>query len=121
MRRLPRHCHYFVLQKDLPQADRAALKSHPQITCFESELQNFTDTAALIENMDLVITVDTSPAHLSGALGKPTWLLLPFVPDWRWLLEREDTPWYPSMHLCRQTARGDWDSAFAHLLARAGL
>ena len=119
MRRLPSHCHYVVLQKDLRPADRAALNGHPQLACFESELQNFSDTAALIENLDMVITVDTSLVHLSGALGKPTWLLLPFVPDWRWLLERQDSPWYPNVRLCRQTTRGDWDGAFAHLLAHA--
>lgn len=118
---LPGNCDYYVLQTNLPQQDRAALEGHPELSWFESELKTFADTAALIENMDMVISVDTSPAHLSGALGKPTWLLLPFVPDWRWLLQREDTPWYPSVHLCRQTSRGDWASAFAHLRMHAGI
>ena len=63
-----------------------------------------------MECLDLVISVDTSVAHLAGALGKPTWVLLPFVPDWRWQLEREDSPWYPTMKLYRQPKRGDWDS-----------
>jgi tetratricopeptide (TPR) repeat protein len=66
------------------------------------------ETAALIENLDLVISVDTSVAHLAGALGKPVWLLLPFVPDWRWLLDRSDSPWYPTMRLFRQSCERDW-------------
>ncbi|NBP40358.1 MAG: hypothetical protein EBV34_18355 [Betaproteobacteria bacterium] len=63
-----------------------------------------------MECLDLVISVDTSVSHLAGAMGKPTWVLLPFVPDWRWQLEREDSPWYPTMKLYRQPKRGDWDS-----------
>ena len=72
------------------------------------ELGDFADTAALISQLDLVISVDTSVAHLAGALGKPTWLLLPFSPDWRWLMRREDTPWYPTVKLFRQEKLGDW-------------
>jgi tetratricopeptide (TPR) repeat protein len=75
---------------------------------FTSELSDFASTAALIENLDLVVTVDTAVAHLSGAVGKPTWVLLPFVSDWRWLIDREDSPWYPTMRLFRQQAMGDW-------------
>jgi Flp pilus assembly protein TadD len=73
-----------------------------------AELQDFADTAAMIANLDLVISVDTSVAHLAGAMGKPVWLLIPFTPDWRWLLNRDDTPWYPTMRLFRQTRPGDW-------------
>lgn len=73
-----------------------------------AELQDFADTAALIANLDLVISVDTSVAHLAGAMGKPVWLLIQFTPDWRWLLNREDTPWYPTMRLFRQKRPGDW-------------
>jgi hypothetical protein len=72
------------------------------------ELKDFSETAALIANLDLVLTVDTSVAHLAGALGKPVWVMLPFAPDWRWLLGREDSPWYPTMRLFRQQARKDW-------------
>lgn len=71
---------------------------------------DFADTAAAIRALDLVITVDTSVAHLAGALGKPVWILLPFVPDWRWMLNRSDSPWYPSARLFRQPKRGDWGS-----------
>jgi len=72
------------------------------------ELDDFTDTAGLIANLDLVISVDTSVAHLVGAMGKPVWVLLPFVPDWRWMLSRSDSPWYPTMRLFRQNRRNDW-------------
>ena len=74
------------------------------------------DTAAIMKNLDLIITVDTAPAHLAGALGVPVWVALPFAPDWRWLLEREDSPWYPTMRLFRQKKPGDWDEVFARLM-----
>ena len=75
---------------------------------FTAELTDFADTAALVMNLDLVISVDTAVAHLAGALGRPVWTLLPRIPDWRWLLDREDTPWYPTMRLFRQTTPGAW-------------
>jgi ADP-heptose:LPS heptosyltransferase len=80
-------------------------------TDYTEEISDFSDTAAFIENLDLIISVDAVVAHLAGALGKPVWLLLPFVPDWRWMLQREDTPWYPTMRLFRQPSRGEWQLA----------
>jgi len=75
-------------------------------------LHNFADTAAVVMNLDLVITVDTAVAHLAGALGKQVWILLPFCPDWRWMLNRDDSPWYPTMRLFRQLKPGDWKGVF---------
>ena len=72
--------------------------------------RDFADTAAVIAALDLVISVDTSVAHLAATMGKPTWILLPFRPDWRWQLDRDDSPWYPSVRLFRQTEPGDWDN-----------
>ena len=85
------------------------------IDCSE-DLNDFTDTAALIENLDLVISVDTAVAHLAGAIGNPVWTLLPFAPDWRWMLNREDSPWYPTMRLFRQPSPRDWESVIDSIL-----
>lgn len=82
----------------------------PEIMDLSGIIRNFADTAALVEHLDLVISVDTSVAHLAGAMGKPTWVLLSAVADWRWLLDREDSPWYPTMRLFRQKKLGDWGS-----------
>ncbi len=76
------------------------------------EFEDFTDTAAAIENMDMVVSVDTAVLHLAGAMGKPVWALLPFAPDWRWMLKRQDTPWYPTMRLFRQKSPGCWPDVF---------
>lgn len=107
----------FSLQKELRAEDRKALRDIPALRHFGDELHDFADTAALVECLDLVITVDTSVAHLAGALGKPAWILLPFAPDWRWLLEREDSPWYPRARLFRQPAMGDWASVIERVAA----
>ena len=72
------------------------------------DITDFYDLAALMMNMDLIITVDTAPAHLAGALGKPTWMLTPANPDWRWLLNRNDSPWYPTLRLFRKPKLGSW-------------
>jgi tetratricopeptide (TPR) repeat protein/ADP-heptose:LPS heptosyltransferase len=87
-----------------------------ELTDWTADLNDFADTAALIANLDLVISVDTAVAHLAGALGKPVWVLLPFVPDWRWMLSRADSPWYPTMRLFRQDRIGDWASPIARLV-----
>jgi tetratricopeptide (TPR) repeat protein len=89
----------------------------PYLSYHSPYLSDFAETAAVIANLDLVITVDTAVAHLAGALGAPVWLLLPLVPDWRWLLERDDSPWYPTMRLFRQTRRDDWPEVITRVRA----
>jgi tetratricopeptide (TPR) repeat protein len=98
------------LQKEVRDSDLAALESGAPILHFGAELADFRDTAALVSEMDLVISVDTAAAHLAGAMGKPVWLLLPFSPDWRWLLDRDTSPWYPGLRILRQPRVGDWDA-----------
>ena len=95
------------------QKGRAALQAEKtmrdlNIHNLGDALGDFSDTAALIENLDLTISVDTSVAHLAGAMGKPVWVILPYVPDWRWMLDRDDSPWYPTMRLFRQPQQGNW-------------
>jgi ADP-heptose:LPS heptosyltransferase len=80
------------------------------VATHSDELNDFSDTAALVQEMDLVISVDTSVAHLAGALGKTVWIVLPFVPDWRWMLDRADSPWYPTATLFRQSRLDDWST-----------
>ena len=99
---------WFSLQVGARAANLAAVSAEKVID-LSAELGDFAETAAAIANLDLVITVDTAVAHLAGALGKPVWTMLPFAPDWRWLLERSDSPWYPTMRLFRQARAGDWD------------
>jgi tetratricopeptide (TPR) repeat protein len=99
---------FFCLKKELSAADAAVLAAAPEVTDPGPLLEDFADTAALLEQLDLVIAVDTSVAHLAGALGRPVWIMLPYSPDWRWLLGRTDSPWYPSAQLFRQPRTGDW-------------
>jgi tetratricopeptide (TPR) repeat protein len=101
---------FVSLQKELRACDQETLAAFPALRHYGDLLQDYADTAALIDCLDLVITVDTSVAHLAGALGKPVWILLPFDPDWRWLLGREDSPWYPTARLFRQARLRDWGS-----------
>ncbi|MBT5413812.1 MAG: hypothetical protein HOK81_04355, partial [Rhodospirillaceae bacterium] len=101
------------LQKGPGVEEIAAEGLSPLIGDLGSRLGDFSDMAGALHNLDLVITVDSALAHLAGALGRPVWVVLPYAPDWRWMLVREDSPWYPTMRLFRQPAPGDWEAAFA--------
>lgn len=107
---------FHSLQRDLRDEDAAVLAEFGAIRRHEDALQDFADTAALIAELDRIITVDTAVAHLAGALGKPVWVLLAHAPDWRWLLERSDSPWYPTARLFRQRQAGDWAGVIAEVL-----
>lgn len=109
---------FHVLQKDIRPEDLSALERLDQVRVQADRLNDFSDTAALLEMMDLVISVDTSVAHLAGAMGKEVWILLPFLPDHRWFLDRIDSPWYPTATLLRQSRPGDWPGVMAELARR---
>jgi Tfp pilus assembly protein PilF len=99
----------FIIQKELSAEDMKFLNNHKEINFLGKEISNFSDTAAIVENMDLIISVDTSLIHLAGALGKKSFLILSYSADWRWLLDRNSTPWYDSVRIFRQKLIGDWD------------
>ena len=103
---------FISVQKEMNAQDKAALQEMPGIIDLADQLTDFAETAALLACLDLVITVETSVAHLAGALGCKTWTLLCYTPDHRWLLDRDDSPWYPTMRLFRQTRPGDWQGVF---------
>jgi len=107
----------FSLQKGQGVEQIAEVAGRFALTDLGSRLVDFVDTAAVLRHLDLVVTCDTAVAHLAGALGVPVWVALPFVPDWRWLLGRDDSPWYPTMRLFRQQTRGDWPGVFQRLAA----
>lgn len=109
---LPAGFQYVSLQKEPREADQKTLSAHPHIQNHASDLHDFSDTAALCECLDVVVSVCTSVAHLSAALGRPTWIMLAHAADWRWLMDRADSPWYPTARLYRQAQRGDWLSVF---------
>ncbi len=101
---------WVILQKPLENKEMLLLKQLAHCFALSAELTDFDETAAVTAELDLIISVDTSVAHVAGALDKPVWVLLPYAPDWRWLLNRVDSPWYPSARLFRQPKIGDWDS-----------
>ncbi|MGO9700544.1 MAG: tetratricopeptide repeat protein [Xanthobacteraceae bacterium] len=106
---------FVSMQRELTPEDAAALNGHSGVLDFGEDLMDFADTAALISLLDVVVSVDTAVAHLAGAMGKPVWILLPFSPDFRWMIDRVDSPWYPTACLFRQTALGDWERPLGEL------
>jgi len=107
---------FHSLQKEIKPEELKTLAKFSGLHPHQHELHDFSDTAALIQEMDIVISVDTSVAHLAGALGKPVWILLQFVPDHRWLLDRTDSPWYPTATLFRQSVINDWDNVMLNVV-----
>jgi tetratricopeptide (TPR) repeat protein len=108
---------FFVVQPDLREADAAWLAGQAGWHELGEGIEDFGDTAAALSCMDLLVTVDTAAAHLAGALGLPVWIALPFAPDWRWFLNRHDSPWYPTARLFRQQRAGQWDDAILAIKA----
>ena len=109
---------WLSLQKEVPDSDLTLLASRGDVRHLGEELADFADTAAVVELIDVLVTVDTSVAHVPGAMGKPVWILLPFnAHDWRWMLDREDSIWYPSARLFRQAAVGDWAGVIGRVAA----
>jgi len=108
---------FFSLQKDPRPADAAVLAGRRDVIRIADELGDFSDTAAVMEQLDLIISVDTSTVHLAGALGRPVWILLPYLPDWRWLLDRDTSPWYPTARLFRQNETRQWDTVIPRVQA----
>jgi tetratricopeptide (TPR) repeat protein len=108
---------FVSLQRDVRPADTKLLRERSDILHFGNDLKSFSDTAALIASLDLIVSVDTSVGHLAGALAKPVWLLLPHIPDWRWLLDRDDTPWYPTARLLRQDETRRWEPVITRVHA----
>lgn len=106
---------FVSLQRDPRAGEAELLKQFPNVMDVAAELTDFDDTAAVLSLCDLVISVDTSVVHLAGAMARPVWVLLPFQPDWRWLLDRDDSPWYPTARLFRQPAPGDWGSVIVRV------
>lgn len=105
---LPEGFEYVILQRELTDEDRQVLERRRDVVSLGERLEDFADTAAVCENLDLIVSVDTSVAHLAASLGRPTWILLTFSADWRWLLGRTDSPWYPTARLYRQPTAGEW-------------
>lgn len=111
------HVAFVSLQKGAPARQCSEWPGPAPLLDLDAEIATFEDTAAILQNVDLLISVDTSVVHLAGAIGRPAWVLLPYAPDWRWLLQRQDTPWYPSLRLFRQDTGRDWNAVVSHVAA----
>jgi len=105
---LTKFANLFLIQKNMRPNDEAYLEKSSNIFYLGNEIQDFTDSAAIVGEMDAIVSVDTSLAHLSGALGKPTFIAIPWTPEWRWLLDRQDSPWYPEVKIFRQKSPDNW-------------
>jgi hypothetical protein len=108
---------FVSIQRELRDAEAASLAADRRITHLGGELADFADTAAVLTLCDLLVCVDTSVAHLAGAIGRPALVLLPFQPDWRWTLDRDRSPWYPALRLFRQASPGDWSGVLERVRA----
>jgi hypothetical protein len=111
------NCRFFALQVGPARRQLEELRNRTHIVDLGVEFLPFADTAAVIAQLDLLISVDTSMPHLAGALGRPVWLFVKLAPDWRWLLRRRDSPWYPSFRLFRQERHGDWSLPVSRAVA----
>ena len=111
---------FYSLQIAVPPHDEKLFRSLSQLTDLSGQFESFLETAATVAELDLIIAVDTAVAHLAGALAKPVWTLLPFAPDWRWMLDHEGTAWYPTMRLFRQKQRGQWQPVIARVTEELG-
>src|SRR5262249_41432722 len=114
---------FYSLQVGERAGDLARLpgaQARDKVVDLAPDLTSYSESPAALAHLDLVVSVDTSVVHLAGALGRPCWVMLPFSPDWRWLLEREDSPWYPTLRLFRQPTPDDWDSVIARVAAALG-
>ena len=111
---------FLALQKGPAAGQAATPPAGMSMVSLSDEIRDFDDTAAILSLLDVLVSIDSSPVHLAGALGCPAWVILPFVPDWRWLLGREDTPWYPSVRLFRQPAHGAWEPVLQSVSAALG-
>ena len=105
----------YSLQGDVPDIRTRQQLDALGIQHIAEQFASFSDAGAALSNLDLIITVDTAVLHLAGALGLATWGLIPYSPDWRWMLQREDSPWYPTLRLLRQPHPGDWQSVFKRI------
>ena len=106
---------FFIIQKHINESDQKVLSHHKEVIFLGEKINDFVDTAAIIINMDLIISVDTSLIHLAGSLDKESMLMLPWCPEWRWLIDKSDSPWYPSLKILRQESQGSWDSVVTQI------